>query len=92
MAARTGTARPTARRRNCSTCPRVKSAPIPWQAGRKSTFPISAEAEETRFPADDSYGAIRALEATTGKRKWEYKLLAPAEVSTLATAGGLVFA
>ena len=40
---------------------------------------------------DDAYGAIRALDAVTGNRKWEYKLIAPTEVSTLATAGGLVF-
>ena len=40
---------------------------------------------------DDAYGAVRALDAVTGKRKWEFKTLAPSEVSTLATAGGLVF-
>jgi alcohol dehydrogenase (cytochrome c) len=40
---------------------------------------------------DDSYGAIRALEATTGKMKWEFRLDAPAWVAPLATAGGLVF-
>jgi len=28
----------------------------------------------------------------TGKLKWEYRMLSPAETSTLATAGGLVFA
>jgi len=40
---------------------------------------------------EQSYGAIRALEATTGKRMWEFKLLAPAWVPVLSTAGGLVF-
>lgn len=40
---------------------------------------------------DDAYGAIRALDATTGKLKWQYRVLAPAWVSTLATAGGVVF-
>jgi alcohol dehydrogenase (cytochrome c) len=40
---------------------------------------------------DDAYGAIRALDSTTGKQKWQYKLLAPGWVSTLSTAGGLVF-
>jgi len=40
---------------------------------------------------EQSYGAIRALEATTGKMKWQFKLLSPAWVGTLATAGGLVF-
>ncbi|MGH9716382.1 MAG: pyrroloquinoline quinone-dependent dehydrogenase [Candidatus Acidiferrales bacterium] len=40
---------------------------------------------------DQSYGAIRALVATTGKLRWQYKLFSPAWVGTLATAGGLVF-
>jgi alcohol dehydrogenase (cytochrome c) len=41
--------------------------------------------------AGDAYGAIRALDALTGKRKWEFKMLAPTWNSTVATAGGLVF-
>ena len=45
----------------------------------------------TALSGDDAYGAIRALDAMTGKRKWEYRLLAPAWDSMLATAGGLVF-
>jgi alcohol dehydrogenase (cytochrome c) len=57
----------------------------------KVNFPDFGGGGRNALPGDDSYGAIRALEATTGKRKWEYKLLAPAEVSTLATAGGIVF-
>ena len=40
---------------------------------------------------EQSYGAIRALEGTTGKRVWEFKLLSPAWVPVLSTAGGLVF-
>jgi alcohol dehydrogenase (cytochrome c) len=40
---------------------------------------------------DDAYGAIRALDVMTGKMKWEYRLVAPAWISPLATAGGLVF-
>jgi alcohol dehydrogenase (cytochrome c) len=58
----------------------------------KVHFPDFGGGGRNGLPADQSYGAIRALDATTGKRKWEYKMLAPAEVSTLATAGGLVFA
>jgi outer membrane protein assembly factor BamB len=41
---------------------------------------------------DDAWGAIRALEGTTGKIKWEFKLLSPGWTSLLSTAGGLVFA
>ena len=62
-------------------------------AGRpKVNFPDFGGGGRVNLAGDDVYGAIRALEATTGKLKWEYRLLAPAEASTLATAGGLVFA
>jgi alcohol dehydrogenase (cytochrome c) len=40
---------------------------------------------------DDAYGAVRALEATTGQLKWEFKLLSPPWMSLLSTAGGLLF-
>jgi outer membrane protein assembly factor BamB len=40
---------------------------------------------------DDAWGAVRALEATTGKMKWEFKLLTPPWTGLLSTAGGLVF-
>ena len=40
---------------------------------------------------DEAWGAIRALEGTTGKMKWEFKLLSPGFTSLLSTAGGLVF-
>jgi outer membrane protein assembly factor BamB len=40
---------------------------------------------------DEAWGAIRALEATTGKMKWEFRLLSPGWTSLLSTAGGLVF-
>ncbi|HEX4946514.1 MAG TPA: PQQ-dependent dehydrogenase, methanol/ethanol family [Blastocatellia bacterium] len=38
-----------------------------------------------------AWGAIRALEATTGKLKWEFRLHTPPWAGVLATAGGLVF-
>ena len=44
-----------------------------------------------RMDGDVSYGAVRAWEATTGKLKWEFKLLSPGFSSLLSTAGGLVF-
>ena len=40
---------------------------------------------------DDAWGAVRAIEATTGKLKWEFKLLSPPWTGLLSTAGGLVF-
>ncbi|MGH9686073.1 MAG: PQQ-dependent dehydrogenase, methanol/ethanol family [Candidatus Acidiferrales bacterium] len=55
-------------------------------------FPDFGGGGRMNLSGDAEYGAIRALDAVTGKRKWEYRMLAPAEVSTLSTAGGLVFA
>ena len=57
----------------------------------KVHFPDFGGGGRVTLTGDDAYGAIRALDVLTGKLKWEYRLLAPAEVSTLATAGGLVF-
>jgi alcohol dehydrogenase (cytochrome c) len=41
--------------------------------------------------ADDTTTSIRALEATSGKKKWEYKMVGDSWTGTLVTAGGLVF-
>lgn len=46
---------------------------------------------EQQVPRDDAWGAIRALEATTGKMLWEFRLQSPPWAGVLATAGGLVF-
>jgi alcohol dehydrogenase (cytochrome c) len=46
---------------------------------------------ENELPADDSWGAIRALDATTGEIRWEFKLHSPPWAGVLSTAGGLVF-
>ncbi len=40
---------------------------------------------------DKAWGAIRALEVTNGKLKWEFRLQTPPWAGVLATAGGLVF-
>ena len=41
---------------------------------------------------DDAYNAIRALEATTGKLKWQFKMSGgDTWTGVLSTAGGLVF-
>jgi alcohol dehydrogenase (cytochrome c) len=40
---------------------------------------------------DAAYTAVRALEATTGERKWQFKMIGDSWTGTLATAGGLVF-
>jgi len=40
----------------------------------------------------DWYGAVRALDPSTGEAKWEHKLRVPSIAGVLSTAGGLVFA
>lgn len=46
---------------------------------------------ENELPVDETSGAIRALDALTGERKWEFPLHTPASAGVLSTAGGLVF-
>lgn len=43
-------------------------------------------------PGEEGTGAIKAMDFTTGKAKWEYPLSAPSWSGVLSTAGGLVFA
>lgn len=40
---------------------------------------------------DDAYSAVRALDATTGNLKWQFKMVGDSWTGTLATAGNLVF-
>lgn len=46
---------------------------------------------ERNVDRDEEWGAIRAMEAATGKLRWEYKLKSPAWSGTMSTAGGVVF-
>jgi len=46
---------------------------------------------EDELPAIQSWGEIRALDATTGALRWSFPLLTPAWAGVMATAGGLVF-
>ncbi len=43
------------------------------------------------LPGVESYAVVKALEPTTGKQKWEFKLYAPVFSGVMSTAGGLVF-
>jgi len=43
------------------------------------------------LPGVERYGAIKALEAETGKLRWEFRLHTPSSAGVLSTAGGLVF-
>lgn len=46
---------------------------------------------ENELPVDDAWGAIRALDPTSGEMRWEFKLHSPPWAGVLSTAGGLVF-
>ena len=37
------------------------------------------------------YGALRAIDPTTGDRKWEFKYLSPSTAGLLTTASNLIF-
>jgi alcohol dehydrogenase (cytochrome c) len=46
---------------------------------------------EHALDGDQAYGAIRALEISTGNLRWEFRLHSPPWAGVLSTAGGLVF-
>jgi alcohol dehydrogenase (cytochrome c) len=41
---------------------------------------------------DRAYGALRAIDVTTGERRWEFRLPTPTMAGVMSTASGLVFA
>jgi alcohol dehydrogenase (cytochrome c) len=43
------------------------------------------------IPGEETYGAVRALDPTTGDKKWEYRLHTPVSAGLMSTAGNLVF-
>jgi alcohol dehydrogenase (cytochrome c) len=42
-------------------------------------------------PGEEPWGALRALDALTGARRWEFRLQTPPWAGLMSTAGGLVF-
>jgi alcohol dehydrogenase (cytochrome c) len=46
---------------------------------------------ERALNGDDASGSIKALDASTGKVKWQFKLQSPPWAGVMGTAGGLVF-
>jgi alcohol dehydrogenase (cytochrome c) len=44
-----------------------------------------------RRDLDKAYGALRAIDAGTGKRRWEFKFTTPSFAGVLSTASGVVF-
>ncbi len=45
-----------------------------------------------RMDRDRAYGALRAVDAVTGERKWEFRYPQPTMAGVMSTASGLVFA
>jgi len=58
----------------------------PYQPGRP--FEGGATSDIAGFEPE---GALKALDALTGRLRWQFKLHAPSYVGVLSTAGGLVF-
>lgn len=46
---------------------------------------------ERALSGDKAWGAVRALDALSGKQKWDFRLHQPTWAGVMATAGGLVF-
>ncbi|MBI3475848.1 MAG: PQQ-dependent dehydrogenase, methanol/ethanol family [Acidobacteria bacterium] len=68
-------------------CDVFSTAPQPYEAGH-------AYYGSAYFPSDKAepyLGALRALDPTTGKMKWEFRHVSPTWSGVLSTAGGLVF-
>ena len=46
---------------------------------------------EQSLDPNEEWGAIRALDSTTGEQRWQFKLTTPPWAGVMSTAGGLVF-
>ena len=69
-------------RETCATYVPQKQAIVP---GQSSTSGV------VRRDLEKAYGALRAIDATTGERKWEFRYATPTFAGVLSTAGGVVF-
>ena len=68
-------------------CDIFSTAPQPYEAGH-------AYYGSAYFPSDEAepyWGALRALDPSTGKVKWEFRHISPTWSGVLSTAGGLLF-
>jgi alcohol dehydrogenase (cytochrome c) len=59
-----------------------------YKPGERFTGGAGQRVRSAELPV---YGAIRAIDPSTGDRKWEFKLLNPATAGLLTTASGLLF-
>jgi alcohol dehydrogenase (cytochrome c) len=69
-------------RETCATYLPEKQTIVP---GRSSTSGV------VRRDADKAYGVLRAIDVTTGDRKWEFRYTSPSFAGVLSTAAGVVF-
>jgi alcohol dehydrogenase (cytochrome c) len=67
-------------------CDTFYSAPQAYREGR-----LFFGSTNHAVPGEQRWGAVRAIDPTTGDVKWEFKMFRPSTAGTLATAGGLVF-
>ena len=68
-------------------CDIFSTAPQPYEAGH-------AYYGSAYFPADETepyWGAVRAIDPTSGEVKWEFRHPSPSWSGLLSTAGGIVF-
>jgi alcohol dehydrogenase (cytochrome c) len=59
-----------------------------YKPGERFTGGAGQRYTSTTMPV---YGALRAIDPTTGERKWEFKYLRPSTAGLLTTASGLIF-
>jgi alcohol dehydrogenase (cytochrome c) len=59
-----------------------------YRPGERFTGGAGQRYTSTTMPV---YGALRAIDPTTGERKWEFKYLRPSTAGLLSTASGLIF-
>jgi alcohol dehydrogenase (cytochrome c) len=68
-------------------CDIFSTAPQPYEAGH-------AYYGSAYFPSDEAepyWGALRAIDPSTGQMKWEFRHVSPSWSGVLSTAGGLLF-
>ena len=53
---------------------------------------LSVTARVVRIDRNNAWGALRAIDAATGQRKWEFRYPSPTMAGVMSTAAGLVFA
>jgi alcohol dehydrogenase (cytochrome c) len=59
-----------------------------YKAGDRFTGGAGQRVSNLESPA---YGALRAIDPSTGERKWEFRYLTPSTAGLLTTASGLIF-